>query len=255
MAYRAAFAVAASCDNPLDMSGAAMRPIPERHPLKGDRARLDAISEKMWWAILKVLGHPRQRRPRPGRPGEPEIILLGGTSARDVLQEALIDLLQSPYGPDINWEGLGVKIAQNRAKDALRSSRAGRRRRNADDTEVASLDLENPRGERLVDELPDPLDVELTLDEAEEEVQRLERQQALHEIAREVLTDRDRQILFRIQRGETRVEIAEDFGVTPQRIGQIYAKALTVLPNHLNGHPLFPTPTTDPTEGGNPHDD
>lgn len=232
-----------------------MRPIPERHPLKGDRARLEAISDKMWWAILKVLGHPPQRRPRPGRPGGPELTLLGGPSARDVLQEALIDLLQSPYGPDINWEGLGVKIAQRRAKDALRSSRAGRRRRDADDIEVASLDLENPRGERLVDELPDPLDVELTLDEAQEEVQRLERQQALHEIAREVLTDRDRQIVFRIQRGETRVEMAEDFGVTPQRIGQIYAKALTVLRDHLNGHPLFRPPTTDPTEGGNPHGD
>lgn len=237
------------------MTGTSVRPIPESHPLKGDRARLEVISENMWWAILKVLGHPRQRRPRPGRPGEPELTLLGGTSARDILQEAVVDLLQSPYGPDINWEGLGVRIAQNKAKDALRRSRAGRRRNGEDDIEVTSLDLQNSEGERLADELPGSLNVELTLEEAQEEVQRLERQQALHRIAGEILTDRDRQIVFRIQRGETRVEIAEDFGVTPQRIGQIYAKALKKLREQLAGDRLFRPLTQDPTEGGNPHDD
>ena len=229
------------------------RPFPEEHPLKGDRARLNDIADLMWWEILKVLHQPPRARPKPGRPGSPELILVGSTSATDVLQEALIGLLRHEPKAGINWEGLGVRIAQNKAKEALRKSRAYRGRGDdLPDVAVGSLDIENEDGERLVEQLPD-LGPSLTLEEAEEELRLLRRQQAFHRAVNEVLTERDRQIVLRIMRGETRVGIKDDFGLTQQRIGQIHGKALDKVRDALSNDPLFHRPTTNPTEGGTPN--
>lgn len=233
------------------MTDPARRPFPTKHPLRGNRALLDEITDLMWWEVLKILHQPRRRR---GKPGKPELALIGGVSAEDVLQEALFGLLRYEPAEGINWKALGVRIAQNKAKEALRKSRSYRRRPGQSDIVVASVDVADEEGDPLIDQLTDE-SLSRTLEEAQDELRRLERQRALHRIANEVLPDRDRQIVFRIQRGETRVDLTADFGVTPQRIGQIYDNALRKLHAGLVEDPLFRPPTTNPTEGGNPHDE
>jgi RNA polymerase sigma factor (sigma-70 family) len=232
------------------MTEPSARPFPEEHPLRGDRERLDDILDLMWQEILKVLNQPPRARPKPGRLGFPELTLVGGVSARDILQEALLDLLRHLPEEDTRWEGLGVRIAQRKAMAALTESRRGRRRRGQPDIEVGSADIEDADGERLVEQLPDHMP-SLTLEQAEEEVRLLRRQQALHRAA-ETLNDRDRQIVLRIMRGDTRVAIGQDLKLTPQRIGQINAQALIKLHRTLAADPPFRPPTTNPTEGGTP---
>lgn len=236
------------------MTEPSQRPFPKEHPLRGDRARLEDITDLMWWEILKVLHQAPRARPKPGRQASPELSLVGGASAVDVLQEALIGLLRHEPKDGVNWEGLGVRIAQNKAKEALRKSRAYRIRGDeVPDIEVASLDIADDEGNGLADRLADE-EPSLTLEEAEDEVLLLRRQQALHRAANEILTDRDRQIVFRIMRGETREAIKEDFSLTRQRIGQIHRDALEKLRQTLGDDPLFHSPT-NPTEGGTPNDE
>lgn len=227
------------------------RPFPEEHPLRTDRARLDDIADLMWQEILKVLHQPLRARPKAGRTSSAELTLVGGVSARDILQEALLDLLRHQPQEDTRWEGLGVRIAQRKAMGALTKSRKGRKRRGQPDIEVGSFDIEDDDGERLVEQLPDHTS-SLTLEQAEEEARLLRRQQALHR-ATETLNDRDRQIVLRIMRGEKRVAIGHDLNLTPQRIGQINAQALVKLQNMLADDPLFRPPTTNPIEGGSPN--
>jgi RNA polymerase sigma factor (sigma-70 family) len=234
------------------MTESAPRRFSEQHPLQGDRARLEAITTKMWWAILKVFGQDPRPLPAPGQPPRGELTLVGGTSPVDVLQESLIALVRGKPDDGSSWEGYGVGIAKNKAKGALRDSRAWRKRPGNDDIAVLPLDATNDAGRRLIDELPSPLDVELTLQEGQDEFERLQRQEALHQAAHEVLSDRDRQIIFRISRGETREQIKGDFNISEQRVGQIYAKALNSLRDHLEHNPLF-RPTTAPTQGGIPN--
>lgn len=247
---RIAFVVTSTRDDVDVMTESAPRRFPEQHPLLGDRARLDDITTKMWWAILKVFGQSPRPIPAPGQPPRGELTLVGGASPVDVLQQSLIALLRGAPTGD-NWEGYGVGIAKHKAMGALRDSRAWRKRPGNDDIPVLPLDATNDAGRRLVDDLPTPLDVELTLQEGQDEFESLQRQEALHQAAHELLSERDRQIVFRISRGETREQIKDDFNITAQRVGQIYAKTLIKLRRHLEESPLFRT-TTDPTEGGDP---
>lgn len=236
------------------MTDPSQRPFPKEHPLRWDRARLDDITDLMWWEILKVLHQSPRARPKPGRQAAAELTLVGGLSAIDVLQEALVGLLRHSPKDDVNWEGLGVRIAQNKAKEALRKSRAYRTRGDGvPDIQIGSLDAEDDEGDRLVDGMADE-EPSLRLEEAEEEVLLLRRQQAFHRAANEILTDRDRQIVLRIMRGETRDTIKDDFSLTRQRIGQIHREALVRIRRELDDDPLF-RPPHEPTEGGTPNDE
>src|SRR5487761_1718247 len=91
------------------------------HPLLADRTRLDRIVSNMDITIQRTLyGHMLGD-------GQ-ERLLRGGVSARDVLQEALLDLLRyDPARLTTSWEGLSVTIARRRAIDAVRESTKGRR--------------------------------------------------------------------------------------------------------------------------------
>lgn len=205
------------------MTGTVQDPFPDDHPLRHDRALLDSIRDLMWKAIQKTLHHNVRPRSAPART---ELTLVGGVSAHDIMQEALIGLLRhDPDGVD-NWKGLGVRIAQNKAKQAIRSSRAHRRREGLDDIEIASLDMPNADGQPLVDSLAGTSDTEM---EALRTVESLERQQRIERMINQTLTDRDRAIVFRIQRGETREDVRKDYDLTAQRIGQIYTQAFDKL--------------------------
>ena len=75
------------------------------HPLLRDRPRLERILDAMFIAIQRQLSLPASRRRKEK---VPEPALLGGVSARDVLQEAFEELLLHPHdGFAGSWEALG----------------------------------------------------------------------------------------------------------------------------------------------------
>jgi DNA-directed RNA polymerase specialized sigma24 family protein len=231
------------------MSAPAGRPIWEQHPLWLDRERLEAISDRMWIEIQSVMFPGHQRRSRRS-PGKTELTVVGGASLEDIFSEALNALLQyEPHG-DVVWEAVAIAIAHRRAVAAVRIAKKHRGLPDGSEIDIASLDLENEEGGRLVEELADP--DALTDDEAIDRVLRTDRLLAFRKVAEEVLPQRDRDIVFRVTRGETNVAIANDVGVTEQRVGQIYRESVRKINARLRSDPTFRR-LYEP-EGGNPDD-
>ena len=108
-------------NEPASADPAGVPTVGQPHPLLADRPRLNRIMSNMDITIQRTLyGHTLGD-------GQ-ERLLHGGVSARDVLQEALLDLLRyDPARLTASWEGLSVTIARRRAVDAVRESVKGRR--------------------------------------------------------------------------------------------------------------------------------
>jgi RNA polymerase sigma factor (sigma-70 family) len=200
------------------------------HPLVVDRARLDTIVDNMAAQIHRVI-HGR------GRDLRSERALHGGESADDVLQESLIALLE--YDPGklrTTWEALSVGIARKKAFAALRRATRGRRseRTNPDDPdEITVIALDGTLGE-----LPDESDDH----NPEVAFERTQQQLVLLRLAKEQLTDREQLVFFGIHfHGTTRAALAEEIGVTPQAVGQLYLRVLKSLYAAAREDPAFPT--------------
>jgi RNA polymerase sigma factor (sigma-70 family) len=230
------------------MSAPADRPIWEQHPLWLDRERLEAITERMWLEIQKTLFAGRPRRPLRN-PGNTELTVVGGASAEDVFSEALHALLRYEPKGDVNWEAVGITIAKRRAIAAVRTAKKHRGLSSGSEIDIKSLDLENERGERLVDDLADPVDGPDV--DAVDRVLRADRLLAFRKVAEEVLPQRDRDIVFRVARGETYLAIAKDVGVTEQRVGQINRESLRKINARLRSDHKFRR--LYETQGGNPN--
>jgi hypothetical protein len=231
------------------MSAPAGRPIWEQHPLWLDRERLEAISDRMWIEIQKVMFPAHQRKLRRN-PGKTELTVVGGASLEDVFSEALNALLQyEPHG-DVVWEAVGNTIAQRRAVAAVRTAKKHRSLPDGSEIGIASLDLENEEGDRLVEGLADP--DAFTDEEAIDRVLRADRILAVRTVAEEILPQRDRGIVFRVTRGETNVAIANDVDLTEQRVGQVYRESVRKINARLRSDPTFRR-LYEP-EGGNPND-
>ena len=215
------------------------------HPLLTDRDRLEKIANFMYVKIQKTLfpWKPAQRlKIEAGQftsVGDQERILAGsGISADDVLADAFLALLQhSPEHVRESWEGLAVRIAHNKAVDALRASRKWLRgTEKRPELRLLSGDAERigPDGE------PEPSIIEMLSSDwgdPEDEFFKLEGAVRLRDLAREILEDRDREIFFAIHFGDySRKEIGDRLGLTSQRIGQIYKAAL----RRLYAHPDYP---------------
>jgi DNA-directed RNA polymerase specialized sigma24 family protein len=229
------------------MSVPAGRPIWGQHPLWRDRDRLEAITENMWVEIQKVMFAGRPRR-HLRRPGTTELTVVGGTSAEDALREAVHALLQYEPGGGVVWEAVGTTIAHRRAIAAVRKARKHRGLPDGSEIGIASLDLETEEGEPLVHEIADPSAP--TDDEVVDRVLRADRVLAIRKVAEEVLPGRDRDIVFRVTRGETNLAIANDLGVSAQRVGQIYRQSIRKINARLRREPTFRR-LYDP-EGENP---
>ena len=212
------------------------RPVWENHPLWNDRARLERIRQQMWVEIQKVMfrGRPRRATPRSGRT---ELTVVGGTSAEDVFAEAVNALLH--YGPDgeVNWEAVGNAIAHRRAVAAIRKARKHRRLPDGTEIGVTSLAQTDADGEPLYDEVA--LAYDAPDEEATDRALQADRLLAFREAADEILTRRDRDIVFRAARGETYVSISRDVGLTEQRVGQIHRDSLRKINARLRADPQY----------------
>ena len=198
------------------------------HPLVADRARLEKITDNMSAQIQKVI-YGRGRNPGSER------ALHGGESAEDVLQDALIALLE--YDPGklrTTWEALSVGIARKKAFAALRRATRGRRGRTdpGDPDEVTVIPLE------AAPEMGDAADDR----DPERAFERTQQQLVLLRLARETLSDRERTVFFGIHfDGTTRAALAEEVGVTPQAVGQMYVRVVKALYEAARADPEFPT--------------
>ena len=225
------------------------------HPLLVDRERLERILDVMYAKIQKTLFPWR----RPGRRPKPEASLFGdalgvelildgtGVSADDVLSEAFVALLEYPPNRlEGEWEGLGVRIAEHKARDAIRASQKGLRGTDhRDQLHLVSGDVERdgPDGETE----PSIFEV-IPSDWGNPEAEYLELEAALklRNLARELLDERQQRIFLPIHFDDyTRREVGEQLGLTSQRVGQIYKASLLTLEAHLD-YPFKPPITVGP---------
>jgi DNA-directed RNA polymerase specialized sigma24 family protein len=236
------------------MATPAPKPIPD-HPLLSDRRRLDAITDVMYAQIQKVMFRygPRQRRSAAQAGRGTERSLHGGSSADDVLQEATLALLC--YPPDqlaTTWEALAVRIAQNKAVDAVRAARKGRARSSEDDEgeiQLIVLDLD-ARAEGPLGTFPTPDD------ELEREFIKTRQQKILERLAREVLSERDRRIYYDVHHlGISNAEAGRALGLTGQGVGQIYRAVANRLLLAAHNDPEFRLLSDHTNHGEQNHDD
>jgi RNA polymerase sigma factor (sigma-70 family) len=206
------------------------------HPLVADRARLEKITDNMSAQIQKVI-YGRSRNPGSER------ALHGGESADDVLQDALIALLEyDPAKLRTTWEALAVGIARKKALTTLRRATRGRRGEGtdpgeADDVTVIPLDVAPELGDEADDRDP------------ERAFERTQQQLVLLRLAKERLSDRERTVFFGIHfDGTTRAALAEEVGLTPQAVGQMYVRVVKALYDAARADPSFPT--SDPRGRG-----
>jgi RNA polymerase sigma factor (sigma-70 family) len=204
-------------------------PSPRSHPLLEDRARLEKIKNNMHIQIQLVL-HGR----RIG--DDVELVLPGGASVDDVLQDALIALLRTDSKKlRSSWESLSYEIARNKAKDALSKATNGRRRRTAepgtpDDVKLVTL------------EDIDRVDTDLGND-PEAAFVVAEQHRVLLRLARETLTQRERLIFHTgYYKTMTDKELGEQLGgITSQGVGEQRRRILRNLYETARRDPSFPT--------------
>ena len=225
------------------------------HPLLADRERLERILDVMYAKIQKTLFPWR----RPGRRPKPETSLFGdalgvelilagtGVSADDVLGEAFVALLEYPPNRlEGEWEGLGVRIAEHKAVDAIRASQKGLRGTDHRDRlhlVLGDVERDGPDGETE----PSIFEV-MPSDSGNPEAEYLELEAALklRNLARELLDEKQERIFLAIHFGEyTRREVGEQLDLTSQRVGQVYKASLLTLQAHL-GYPFKPPITVGP---------
>lgn len=215
----------------MNSAASGRRAFPTDHPLLQDRARLDAITDLMWARIQKTVA---PHGPRVRRRSSADLVVVGGIVVQDVLAEALAALLYTePRTLRTSWEALATTIAHNKAVQAVRDKTKGRRS-GPQEIHLESLDSQDEKGrshaDGLADEFADP----------EGEAIALQQELILKRLALQHLSERDREIYFRIHYlGQVRKVIGPDYGISPQAVGQIYAKAARRLNEEAQRDPEF----------------
>ena len=214
------------------------------HPLAGDWQRLDRIADIMYGTIQKTFFAASGGR----RFTRDQILEGGAATPDDVLRQALVDLQQ--YPPERltgTWEGLAVTIARNKAVDAYRASQkslGGTEHRDRLRLVSGDAETESPDGGTrtpILEVLPGDWDG------PEVESERVEKALVLRNLAREILDERERKIVFAIlYDGYSRKEVGEQLELTSQRVGQILLGAV----NRLATDPNNPFTSEDVREGG-----
>ena len=144
------------------------------------------------------------------------------------------------------WEGLGVRIAEHKAVDAIRASQKGLRGTDhRDQLHLVSGDVER---DGLDGETEPSIFEVIPSDWGNPEAEYLELEAALklRNLARELLDERQQRIFLAIHFDDyTRREVGEQLGLTSQRVGQIYKASLLTLEAHLD-YPFKPPITVGP---------
>lgn len=139
--------------------------------------------------------------------------------AADVVQDAIVSIMNSPPSGVRNWEAVLVTAAKRKALDFLKSALVTHAGPALEDDDEGELSFAHPA-----------VDVE-------EEVQDLlenERRAAVLRECLRTLDERHRRVVWDIQVSErSRAEVAEELGVTPPRISQMMTKALAQLRDEL----------------------
>jgi RNA polymerase sigma factor (sigma-70 family) len=217
-------------NNPIEMMKELAVTARLAHPLVVDRARLEKITDNMAAQIHKVI---YRRSPDPAA----ERALHGGESADDVLQDALIALLEyDPGRLHTTWEALSVGIARKKAFAALRRATRGRRTPGAGrgDPDAVTIVALDSTVSQLQDD-SDDRDPELAFE-------RTQQQLVLLRLARDRLSGRERRVFFGIHfDGVTRAALAAEIGVTAQAVGQMYVRIVKSLYAAARDDPAFPT--------------
>jgi RNA polymerase sigma factor (sigma-70 family) len=166
-------------------------------------------------------------------------VLHGGESADDVLQEALIALLE--YDPGklrTTWEALSVGIARKKAFAALRRATRGRRsdRAGRDEPDEVTVVPIDPSVTEIADDTAER-DPEIAFE-------RTQQQLVLVRLARQRLSTRELAVFVGIHfEGTTRAALGAQLGLTPQAIGQMYVKIVKSLYTAARADPEFPSTT------------
>ena len=183
------------------------------------------------YAVIQKTLHKRGAV-APWQGAGPDRALIGGASADDVLQEALMDLWRYPLEKlNGSWGALGVTIAHSRAVDAVRAARKGLRgtdRRYEIKVESGDAPTADPEGELGASRWDLHPDERLN---PEDEYVIVRSALDVRDLAREVLDTERKQTIFLdihfLQRKRT--ELAKEWDLTPQRVGQIYDEACRTL--------------------------
>lgn len=229
-------------------------PVPDdaEHPLHRDRARLERILNNVYAEIQKTLFRTSSPRPTTVDAEGDERVLAGGASADDVLQDVLIALLLYPEPGSVeSWEALATRIAQNKAKDAIRHALKGRRLPGSNDTDgpneiaLVSLDADDDEiGASIADTLAAHDDPETTYIENAQQL-------FLVRYARQLLTERERLIYFEVHHLATpKATLGKRLGITGARVGQIYLEVLIKLDDASQRDPQY-LRISDPDERRN----
>jgi RNA polymerase sigma factor (sigma-70 family) len=208
----------------------------QQHPLLIDRPRLDRILANMELTIGQTLYRCRPR-------DDEERVLHGGVSAADVLQQSLMELLRvDESAVTTGWEALSRTIAARRAIDALRVATKGRRASDAAEEDPDDITV-----------IPFNMAVEQHTSALASYVAEPERAFVINEqlrIIRKLVRDLPDPVhrnifneLFFV--GRTRAAVAEQVGLTPQRVGQIYAQTLRAVWDQALRDPEFPAETIE----------
>lgn len=224
------------------MSTLAKRPYPEDHPVLADEDLRERLLDIMWRRIQKTIS-PHVRPKRRSR-STADLQLAGGIKADEVLNAALDGVLYFQPGRLVGtWQGLATTIAHNKAVQAVRNNAKGRQR--AKEVDLASIDREDPGGRTLGDELGDELA------DPEAEAIALEQERIYQRLAEQMLSERDREIYFRIHYlGETRAAICGDYDLTGPGVGYVYLKAARKIHEASRQDPEF-LRISDHDRGGN----
>ena len=174
--------------------------------------------------LFRALGPPMSEGDRRTIPG--------GVSAEDVLQDAFEALLEHAATKSEDrsdeWMPLAIRIAANKAKDALERAFKGLRgTEHRPELKVISADSLAPHEYEHPDPSSNPEEAAIEICQAEQ----------LSELARELLDDDELFIFTEIGfKGRTRTEVGKELGRTGQRIGQKYEQ----IARRIENHPRYP---------------
>ncbi|MEU2043595.1 sigma-70 family RNA polymerase sigma factor [Nocardia niwae] len=168
--------------------------VPEPHSTRPDWAALYLKHrEAMYHVAYKVLGEVGM-----------------ADQAGDVVNEAMVSLMDAPPRDVRNWQALLVSTAKRRALDLLRSAPV----------------------RRAGPELDDQHDTAELGDVAEDAAERVDRQRAAARVweSLAVLDEPHRKVAREyIAQARPRADVAADLGVTPARVSQMMTRALKEL--------------------------